>query len=208
MKAVLFDAAGVLTEPFSVDLVVPAVEAGADPDVLVETLYPIFAHAGDGDSMGNRLERGEVTLEEFFDSLGDKAVHCRHVVDPAAPTFFGDRWAPNVEMHAFVREVSAAGFATALVSNNVREWQGAWDRVVPPDLPFDVRVYSWEVGMRKPEPGIYRHALERLGVAAGEALFLDDFAAMADGARSVGLHAIDVVDTTTAITAARRLLDL
>ena len=118
VRAVLFDAAGVLTAPFDIELVEGALAAGADPEVLVEVLFPLFASAGSGDSMGNRLERGEVTLEAFFASVGSAEGDVRLVVDPAAPTFFGHAWEPNAAMQAFVCEVSEAGFATALVSNN------------------------------------------------------------------------------------------
>ena len=188
IRAVLFDAAGVLTAPFSADLVGHALDAGADPDVLLNVLYPIFAHAGDGESAGNRLERGEITLEEFFASL-DPAdqPHVRMVIDPASSSFFGDSWAPNLQMQDFVREVAAAGYRTALVSNIVTEWIPVWERVIPLDLPFDHRIYSCVIGARKPEPAIYQYALDALDLQAGEALFLDDFEAMVDGARSLGL---------------------
>ena len=39
---------------------------------------------------------------------------------------------------------------------------------------FPVRVYSSAVGYRKPDPRIFRTALERLNVAAGEAMFVGD----------------------------------
>ncbi len=207
-RAVLFDAAGVLTAPFSFELVEAAIEAGADADVLVEVLLPIFSEAGDGDSVGNRLERGEVSLEEFLVSLGAAEPHIRKVIDPTQSTFFGAKWGPNEAMHEFVAEVHEAGFATALVSNNVREWQSTWDRIVPASLPFDARVFSWEIGARKPEPAMYAHALEALGVAPNEALFIDDFATMAQGARDVGMAAIDFVDAASAIEQARSLLGL
>lgn len=209
VRAVMFDAAGVLTSPFSAELVAHALDAGADAEVLLEVLYPIFAHAGDGQSMGNRLERGEVSLEAFFESLpDDDAHHVRMVVDPASPTFFGDAWAANAEMQAFVAEVADAGFATALVSNIVHEWIPTWERVIPTDLAFDARIYSCVLGTRKPEPEIYLHAAEALGVAPAETLFLDDFEAMVDGARSVGMHAVHVTDTAVAIAEARLALGL
>ena len=209
IRAVLFDAAGVLTAPFSVELVGHALEAGADPDVLLNVLYPIFAHAGDGESAGNRLERGEITLEEFFASLTeDEQPHVRMVIDPASPTFFGDSWAPGSEMQAFVHEVADAGFQTAMVSNIVTEWIPVWERVIPLDLPFDHRVYSCVIGARKPEPAIYHHALDLLGIRADEALFLDDFEAMVDGARALGMQAVHVADPSTAIAEARSVLGI
>lgn len=208
MKAVLFDAAGVLTAPLGADLVLEALEAGANAEVLIEVLLPIFSSEGDADSVGNKLERGEVTLAAFLESLGDAQADIAMVIDPDSPTFFGRCWTGNQAMHAFVHEVHEAGFATALVSNNVREWQATWDRVVPSTLPFDVRLFSWQLGVRKPEPAIYEHALTALGIEATEALFIDDFPAMADGARALDMTAIDFVDSASAIDEARKLLGL
>jgi putative hydrolase of the HAD superfamily len=208
IRSVMFDVAGVLTAPFSMELVADVLDAGADPDVLFNVLYPIFASAGDGQSAGNRLERGELTLEAFFESLGDDARHVRPLLDPGSATFFGDRWARNDSMQAFVHEVAAAGFHTALVSNIVQEWMPTWERVVPTSLPFDARIYSCVEGTRKPEAAIFEVALARLGVAAGEALFLDDFEVMTQGARRAGMHAVHVVDTDAAIAEARSLLGI
>ena len=168
----------------------------------------MFASAGDGASIGNQLERGEVTLEEFFASLGPLEADVRLVIDPDAATFFGAAWAPNDQMQAFVHEVGEAGYLTALVSNIVHEWIPTWESVIPRSLPFDERVYSCVEGTRKPEPRIYEIALERLGVEPAEAVFLDDFAAMVEGARELGMAAVHVEDTATAIAETRALLGL
>jgi putative hydrolase of the HAD superfamily len=61
-----------------------------------------------------------------------------------------------------------------------------------PQLPvlerFEGLVLSCEVGLLKPEPGIYRRALEVAGVAPGEAAFFDDVPRYAEGATALGLH--------------------
>jgi 2-haloacid dehalogenase len=44
--------------------------------------------------------------------------------------------------------------------------------------------------MMKPDPAIYRLALDRFGLRAGEAVFVDDVFANVEGARSVGMHAL------------------
>ena len=54
---------------------------------------------------------------------------------------------------------------------------------------FDHIVISAEVGFRKPEPEIYRLALEQLGVEPAEAVFVDDRARNVEAARVLGLHA-------------------
>lgn len=207
-EAVLFDVAGVLTEGFTHALVAEAIEAGADFGLLAEALLPVFAGEGDGDSPGNRLERGEISLEEFLVGLGAAEPHARMVIDPASPHFFGHQLGAKAAMHAFVDEVRAAGCKTAAMSNNVREWQPFWDAAMPPHDRFDAVVLSCRVGLRKPNPAIYRLALAQLNVEPAAAIFLDDFAAMAQGARDVGMTAIDVVDHDEAIAEARALLGL
>jgi putative hydrolase of the HAD superfamily len=39
---------------------------------------------------------------------------------------------------------------------------------------FDLALASGEVGVRKPEPGIFTTALERIGATPGEALYVGD----------------------------------
>jgi len=55
---------------------------------------------------------------------------------------------------------------------------------------FPVRIYSCRIGASKPSPVIYRAALQSLGVAAYEALYVDDIQEFVDAARQLGLDAI------------------
>ncbi len=52
---------------------------------------------------------------------------------------------------------------------------------------------SYQIGVRKPHPDIYRHALDQLGVSGGECLFLDDLPENIEAARSVGINAMQFV---------------
>jgi putative hydrolase of the HAD superfamily len=55
---------------------------------------------------------------------------------------------------------------------------------------FDVYVNSADVGLRKPDPAIYRLVLERLGVGPRQAAFLDDSPINVEAAGKLGIHAI------------------
>lgn len=55
---------------------------------------------------------------------------------------------------------------------------------------FDAVVISYEEQLAKPEPEIYRVALDRLGVAPFDALFVDDRAENIDVARELGLRTL------------------
>jgi putative hydrolase of the HAD superfamily len=51
----------------------------------------------------------------------------------------------------------------------------------------DATILSFEVGVAKPDAGIYEAALQRLGVSSEEATFVDDQAGYCDGAAAVGI---------------------
>ena len=52
---------------------------------------------------------------------------------------------------------------------------------------FDVLVWSYQLGVAKPERAIYRYALERLGTRPEETLFIDDKAENVDAATAMGM---------------------
>lgn len=56
---------------------------------------------------------------------------------------------------------------------------------------FDAVLLSIELGVRKPHPGIYRAALDRLGIEPAAALFVgDSYAADYDGPRQLGIRTL------------------
>lgn len=55
---------------------------------------------------------------------------------------------------------------------------------------FGPEIFSCEVGWKKPEPEIYHLALERTGVAAAEAIFIDDVPRYVAAAQEVGIDGI------------------
>lgn len=188
VEAVLFDFTGVLTtSPF---------DALADferrSDVAPGALQRVLLgdYAGDGDHPWHRIERGEIPFSEYAAAL--PALAAAEGIDLDATGIFGAFSGlvvhePVVEA---IRRLRTTGLRTALVTNNVREYASLWRDLVPVDELFDVVVESWEVGVRKPNPAIYRLACERLGMAPERAVFLDDQPANADGARAAGLRAI------------------
>jgi epoxide hydrolase-like predicted phosphatase len=92
---------------------------------------------------------------------------------------------PNLEL---VREVGKS-CKVGLVTNNAVDTRSRWQANLPPDL-FEVVIDSSEVGLRKPDRAIYELALDRLGVAASAAIFVDDQPIYVEGARSCGLHGV------------------
>lgn len=196
--AVLFDFGGVLvSSPFDV-------MAAAGPGA-----FELFVgdYAMDGDHPWHRLERGEIAFQDYWDDLLVRAEAAGVTLDTAQMAGFYGRLSVHEEMVDRVRSLRRQGYRTALVTNNVREFGEAWRSKLPLDDLFDTVVDSCEIGMRKPNPRIYLHALELLGgVAPERAVFLDDAPGNVAGAEAAGLHAILVSSYEQALEQLEQLL--
>jgi epoxide hydrolase-like predicted phosphatase len=102
------------------------------------------------------------------------------------------------------------GLLTGLLTNNAKEFEAAWKAMLPLDDLFDDVVDSSEVGLRKPDPAIYRLSLERLDVQPGEAVFIDDAPGNVAGAVAVGIPSVlighDRADVAAAVAEVEALL--
>jgi putative hydrolase of the HAD superfamily len=88
--------------------------------------------------------------------------------------------------------IKAGGMRTACVTNNVMEFGDGWRSMVPVDDLFDAVVDSCVAGVRKPDPRIYRLALDAVDVDAEAAVFLDDHPANVAAAEALGMRGIVV----------------
>lgn len=138
--------------------------------------------------MGQKAQLGAVSAKELLEYVC-QAVHLP--VEEAAnfeqEFFAGDRL--DVDLVNYIRSLRTR-YRTGIISN-------AWDDVRSMIKErwkmadaFDQIVVSAEVKIGKPDPRIFKLALENLGVAPEEAVFIDDFAHNIEGARAVGMHAI------------------
>jgi len=82
-------------------------------------------------------------------------------------------------------------YLTALLSNH---WIADMPRFLREELHvpdiFDLVISSAAIGLAKPDPQIFNLVLERLGVAPGEAVFVDDNLANIQAAGQMGIHAV------------------
>lgn len=137
-------------------------------------------------------DRGDFTAEEYWLKL---AAETNTSLDRSQIEVLREVeveiWAHlNPHMLDWVGQLRAAGIKTGLLSN------------MPMDLVRHVRTnckwmekfsfttLSAEVRLIKPDPAIYEHTLEGLGVSAAEALFVDDRENNIRAARARGMHAI------------------
>lgn len=87
-----------------------------------------------------------------------------------------------------VRELRSRGIKTALISNCSHSTRPIVDRLGIEE-EFDEILLSFEVGIHKPDAGIYREALRRLGgIEPVRAVFVDDQPPYCDGAAALGIE--------------------
>ena len=147
-----------------------------------------------------RLERNEVSLDEFGDAFAVESralgheVHGREVLS----LLMGELRPAMVEA---VRRCSER-LVTGLLTNNFVLGDGHVDRETEMGAVlglFDGIIESSKVGVRKPDPRFYELACEQLGIRPEEAVFLDDLGVNLKPARAMGMTTIKVGDPAVAI---------
>lgn len=109
--------------------------------------------------------------EAYLHVLGSSGLSGEHAEALYARCIDPAEWQLYPDTVSVLNSLRANGIATAVVSNI------AWDirRVlVPAGAEADEYVLSFEVGVAKPDPGIFEAALRGLGVDAGETLMVGD----------------------------------
>lgn len=195
--AVFFDFGGVLTtSPF--DEFSAYEKRVSVPDGLIRSINSTDPDA----NAWARLERNEISLDEFADAFEAEARGRGFELDGASvlACLNGTLRTSMVEA---LRAVSPH-FITALLTNNVMTDRPRGSSMSADPLDdvlglFDVIIESSVVGVRKPEPRFYEIACERAGVAADRVVFLDDLGINLKVARQMGMTTIKVVDADSAI---------
>jgi putative hydrolase of the HAD superfamily len=209
IKAVLFDFGGVFTvSPFwAVEMA--AHEKKLDPRQFAEWVFGPY-HL-DTEHPWHKLERGEISLEATHAGIAEIGRQQGHDIDlwqvlgKMAEANNGSM--VNQSVIDLLSEVKNKGYYTAIVTNNVKEFSGAWQSLIPMEY-IDVVVDSAFEGIRKPDPRIYQTAMERLSahhadtLIPGHCVFLDDVESNVRSAEALGIHGI-VVTPTPAETVSR-----
>jgi len=146
---------------------------------------------------------------DFADTSAELiARHPQHEALIAAwgPQFGESIPGPVEHMHALVERLDAAGVPLFAITNFSHEFfppfraqeAALFDR-------FRDIVVSGEEKLVKPDPALYRLALDRFGLRPEEAVFIDDNAANVAGAEAMGLRSILFVGAEDCIARLRAL---
>jgi putative hydrolase of the HAD superfamily len=183
IKAVILDYGQVLVRCPTV----PEFERMAEMfNVSFERFYALW------EASRNVYDRGDVTAEEYWLQLAAKTnskltPEQIEILRQVEVEIWGHT---DPEMLDWLSRVHAAGITTGLLSNmplDMRKYVLENFRWMD---DFDFKTFSAEVRLIKPDPAIFEYTLQGLGVAATEALFVDDREANITAARSLGIRGI------------------
>lgn len=132
----------------------------------------------------DKLNLAVLTYREYVDELAklsgvDGAEVIRHLESHQA----------NDQLLGYIREQLKPKYKIGMLSNAGGDW--AYEILSKEDIAlFDDIVLSYKTGFIKPEPEIYRLALENLGVRPSESVFVDDVQRYCEGAEELGIRAV------------------
>lgn len=170
--------------------------AGTTP----KTLWDVIFRNADCRTAQVQYETGCISTDEYFDFICQATGTSpdRQRLTHAAC----DIYSPIEPMWELARSLTAAGNRLALLSNTCAvHWNHVSDGRYPvvalgqPKCAFGWAILSFEVGAMKPDRTIYEAAIERAGVAAHDLFFADDLPENVEGARALGIDAVQFVDT-------------
>lgn len=141
------------------------------------------------DFIFNTYEIGSITLDEYLDVVVFNKT--RNFTRDSFKDFMFDQSVELPGMLAWLKEWKQQNSHVRIiaVNNEGRELNNFRVKKFKLHECFDAFVSSCEVGMRKPDPGIFRLALGVAHAEAGDCLYFDDRAILAEAARKIGINA-------------------
>lgn len=196
IRAVFFDLGGVIVRTeFQAPRQRLAERLGMEYEDLVKVVF-------DSDS-GQKATIGEVTPADHWASVMKRLRRSHSEMDAIRAEFFAGDIIDRALLN-FLRSLRGR-YKTGLISN---AWGDLREFILREkfDDAFDKMIISAEAGAAKPDPKIYRIALEQLEVSPNEAVFVDDFIENIEACERIGMRGIHFKDAESAIEQVKKLL--
>ncbi len=190
-EAIIFDLFGTLIDTSSRAAYEKVLREMADvlhapADKFTQLWFDTFTHRATGELEspgGNIRHICEKLVVTYTEEQLKEAIRLRF-------TFTADSLVPRKDAIDLLRELKSRGYRIGLISDCSGEVPVLWQNVsLAPYI--DVPLFSCSVGMRKPDPRIYRMATEQLGVRAEKCLYVGDGSSQElTGAQKAGMQPV------------------
>jgi putative hydrolase of the HAD superfamily len=137
--------------------------------------------------LAHQYESGRVTSDAFYQEVCRRAA--LRISREAFIAAYANIFTPIPSTFDLIRRLTPQ-YRLALLSNT-NEWHFIHGiRPVEVFPLFDTVTLSYEVGAMKPDPRIYRDALEKLALPPSACVYIDDLPENVEAGRALGLHAL------------------
>ncbi len=136
--------------------------------------------------LNQQCDAGAISREDFF--AGVYGVTGKHLKD--VESLSGVEGLKNTQLVEYIRNLKNRNYKLGILSNIGSNW--ITDEFLDKEEQdlFDTFVFSFEVGVTKPSPDIYKVACEKLGLEPYEVVFTDDIEDYCIAAESIGITSI------------------
>jgi epoxide hydrolase-like predicted phosphatase len=187
IKSIIFDAGRVLVTDVPLKKIAEELsqKASMSQAELHSYLYP--------NEHWTKLTLGQISEDKYWDhfleaskvDIDKKALKemVRNALRPIAD---------NVKLIPLLKD----RYQLSILSNHAKEWSQFMREEFDFFRYFQQIIFSCDVGLRKPDPKMYKLVLERLGSQPDECLFVDDKRRNTNGAEELGMKTITLEDTS------------
>lgn len=184
IKAIIFDCFGVLaTQSIRKDFI-----DSLPDDIDKQSVFTLY----------QQYDAGHITRDDFLYRLKDITGQEPQLIEQIESEDAGK----NHMLLKYIRSLTDS-YKIGLLSNIATDWVTRSFLTKDEQSLFDDMVFSYEVGMTKPDPEMFRLACRRLSVKPSEAILVDDVELYVVEARRVGMYGV----VYTNFKEARRAID-
>lgn len=170
IRAVMFDCFGVLT---------------TDTWHAFLDSLPSSADVEQARALNRAFDAGTISREDYLKGVEEAT----GASPPDIEKMYGGEVVKNEALLGYIRELKPR-YRIGIISNISSNW--IREQLLTPEEQelFDAMVFSYEVGMTKPDPRMFTLALERLRATPEEAVLVDDIDRYVRAAREMGMHGV------------------
>lgn len=179
IKAICFDLDGVYFLNGKSNFIKSLVNLGVSEDEAKRVFLK-------SDEMNKQYKLGKITDEEFW-NWALREWHLDLTVQEVIDLLI-EGYETNKSAVEYVRKVRNAGYKTVICSNNFPARINGLQKRFGFLGDFDVVVFSYEVGVDKPNKEIFQILVKKTGVKADEIVYSDDDESKMEGAKELGIN--------------------
>lgn len=175
IKAIIFDCFGVLTKDWWREF--------------LSTIPPgeIRERAKE---LNHQYDAGLISLHDFVTGVHQAT---GHQPQPIEEMFSVPKPLKNTELLDYIKKLKT-NYKIGMLSNIGTNWVREHFLTQEEQQLFDTMIFSYEAGATKPDPRIYKLALQKLNVNPEETVFTDDIEEYCQAAKALGIEAIHYQD--------------